>query len=59
MRKMSEAALTRAEGYLGRAIALAYHSKFSCGGAKFHDAEYEGYVDTFRMAAGASRLWSA
>ncbi len=39
-------ALTRAEGYLGQAIALAYHSKFSCGGAKFHDAEYEGYVDT-------------
>lgn len=39
-------ALTRAEGYLGRAIALAYHSKFSCGGAKFHDADYEGYVDT-------------
>src|SRR5258707_785559 len=40
------AALTRAEGYLGRAIALAYHCKFSCGGAKFHDAQYEGYVDT-------------
>jgi succinoglycan biosynthesis protein ExoA len=39
-------ALTHAEGYVGRAIALAYHSKFSCGGAKFHDAEYEGYVDT-------------
>jgi hypothetical protein len=39
-------ALTRAEGYLGRAIALAYHSKFSCGGPKFHDAGYEGYVDT-------------
>ena len=39
-------ALTRAEGYLGRAIALAYHCKFSCGGPKFHDAKYEGYVDT-------------
>jgi succinoglycan biosynthesis protein ExoA len=39
-------ALTRADGYLGHAIALAYHSKFSCGGAKFHDVEYEGYVDT-------------
>jgi succinoglycan biosynthesis protein ExoA len=39
-------ALTRAEGYLGHAIALAYHNKFSCGGAKFHDADYEGYVDT-------------
>jgi succinoglycan biosynthesis protein ExoA len=39
-------ALTRADGYLGRAIAFAYHSEFSCGGAKFHDGEYEGYVDT-------------
>ena len=39
-------ALTRADGYLGRAIALAYHSGFACGGAKFHDVEYEGYVDT-------------
>jgi succinoglycan biosynthesis protein ExoA len=39
-------ALTRAEGYLARAIALAYHSGFACGGAKFHDPRYEGYVDT-------------
>jgi succinoglycan biosynthesis protein ExoA len=39
-------ALARADRYLGRAIALAYHSKFACGGAKFHDAGYEGYVDT-------------
>jgi succinoglycan biosynthesis protein ExoA len=39
-------ALTRADGYLGRAIALAYHCRFACGGAKFHDAEYEGYLDT-------------
>ena len=39
-------ALTRADGYLAQAIALAYHSEFACGGAKFHDAEYEGYVDT-------------
>jgi succinoglycan biosynthesis protein ExoA len=39
-------ALTCADGYLGRAIAFAYHSRFACGGAKFHDAEYEGYVDT-------------
>ena len=39
-------ALTRADEYLARAIAIAYHTKFTCGGAKFHDAEYEGYVDT-------------
>ncbi len=39
-------ALTRAEGYLARAIALAFHSKFVSGGAKFHDPSYEGSVDT-------------
>jgi succinoglycan biosynthesis protein ExoA len=39
-------ALTRADGYLARAIALAYHAWFTCGGAKFHDPKYEGYVDT-------------
>jgi len=39
-------ALTRADGFMAHAIALAYHARFTCGGAKFHDAEYEGYVDT-------------
>ena len=39
-------ALTRAEGYLAAAIAAAYHSSFACGGARFHQAEYEGAVDT-------------
>src|SRR3984893_14541627 len=39
-------ALTRADGHWWRAIAFAYHSRFACGGAKFHDAEYEGCVDT-------------
>src|SRR5229473_3861595 len=39
-------ALTRASGYMAHAIALAYHARFTCGGAKFHDAEYEGYADT-------------
>jgi succinoglycan biosynthesis protein ExoA len=39
-------ALTWADGYLGRAIAFAYHSGFACGGAKFHDAKHEGHVDT-------------
>jgi len=33
-------------GYLQRAISLAYVSPFSCGGARFHDSNYEGYVDT-------------
>jgi succinoglycan biosynthesis protein ExoA len=39
-------ALTRADGYVARAIASAYHSRFACGGAKFHGPEYEGHVDT-------------
>ena len=29
-----------------RAIAAAYHSPFSVGGAKFHDRSYEGRLDT-------------
>jgi succinoglycan biosynthesis protein ExoA len=40
------AARTKAEGYLPEAIALAYHSPFSAGGARFHNIAYEGYVDT-------------
>ena len=32
--------------YLQRAICLGYRSPFGCGGAKFHDPNYEGYVDT-------------
>lgn len=40
------AARTRAVGWLARAIAAAYHSPFSTGGAKFHRVGYEGPVDT-------------
>lgn len=39
-------ACTRAEGWIPRAIAAAYHSRFSTGGARFHDQDFEGYVDT-------------
>ena len=39
-------ALTRAEGYTQRAIAVAFHSPFCVGGARFHDPSYEGPVDT-------------
>jgi succinoglycan biosynthesis protein ExoA len=39
-------AQTRAETYRERAIAAAYHSRFACGGARFHDVHYEGLVDT-------------
>jgi glycosyltransferase involved in cell wall biosynthesis len=39
-------ARTKPAGGLGAAIAAAYHSPFSCGGARFHDPTYEGWVDT-------------
>jgi len=39
-------ALTLAEGYVQRAVAAAYSSPFSAGGARFHDPDYEGEVDT-------------
>jgi succinoglycan biosynthesis protein ExoA len=39
-------ARTHAQGWVHRAIAAAYHSPFSTGGAKFHNQNYEGWVDT-------------
>jgi succinoglycan biosynthesis protein ExoA len=36
----------RGEGYIGEAIALAFQSPFAVGGAKGHDLNYEGYLDT-------------
>ena len=40
------AARTRVTGVIPRAIAAAYHSRFSTGGACFHDPNYEGPADT-------------
>jgi succinoglycan biosynthesis protein ExoA len=39
-------ALTRADGYMARAIAYAFHTPFASGGARFRDPRYEGPVDT-------------
>ena len=39
-------ARTEAKGYLPSAVAAAYHSPFSTGGAGFHNPDREGYVDT-------------
>ena len=39
-------ARTKAEGLWPRAIQSAYHSRFSTGGARFHDENFSGYVDT-------------
>ena len=40
------AARTRSTGYFQTANSVAYHSPFAVGGARFHDPDYEGYVDT-------------
>lgn len=39
-------ARTVARSLVGRAVSAAYHSRFSTGGARFHQENYEGYVDT-------------
>ena len=39
-------ARTHATGYLQRAIAAAYHSRFAVGNALFHQTDYEGPADT-------------
>lgn len=39
-------ARTRAASVRARAIAAAYHSRFSTGGARFHDPSFSGWVDT-------------
>jgi succinoglycan biosynthesis protein ExoA len=39
-------ARTKCTGYLQSAICAAYHSPFAVGGARFHQIEYEGEVDT-------------
>jgi cellulose synthase/poly-beta-1,6-N-acetylglucosamine synthase-like glycosyltransferase len=39
-------ARTKADTLPQQAIAAAYHSPFSVGGARFHNPDYEGWVDT-------------
>ncbi len=39
-------ARTEATNYMRSVFCAAYHSPFSVGGARFHDVEYEGEVDT-------------
>jgi len=38
--------LCRGKSWLQQAIALAHHSAFSVGGARWHDVDYEGPADT-------------
>jgi glycosyltransferase involved in cell wall biosynthesis len=39
-------ARTKSAGYMQSVISASYHSLFCVGGARFHDVEHEGYVDT-------------
>jgi succinoglycan biosynthesis protein ExoA len=39
-------AQTRSSSYIQEAISAAYHSSFACGGARFHNVNYQGPVDT-------------
>jgi succinoglycan biosynthesis protein ExoA len=39
-------ARTCAKGTMAKAVAAAYHSRFSTGGAAFHRVDFEGWVDT-------------
>jgi succinoglycan biosynthesis protein ExoA len=39
-------ALTRADGYIAEAIALAFHAPFASGAAKFRNPRYEGSART-------------
>ncbi len=39
-------AMTRHTSYFQKANSAAYHSPFSVGGARFHDINYQGKVDT-------------
>jgi len=50
-------ARTKAETYLERAIAAAYHSRFSVGGARFHDVNFEGPVDTVTYGCWQKELF--
>jgi succinoglycan biosynthesis protein ExoA len=39
-------AQTKSDGYVQSAICAAYHSPFAVGGARFHNVDYQGYIDT-------------
>ena len=51
------AARTKATSYVQSAICAAYHSAFSVGGARFHNVEYEGYLDTVTYGCWPRRVF--
>jgi succinoglycan biosynthesis protein ExoA len=47
----------RATGLQARAIAAAFHSPFSTGGARFHDPNYRGWVETVPYGCWHHRIF--
>lgn len=43
------ACIARGQGYLGKAIAAAFHSGFAVGGARWHRPAHEGPTDTVHL----------
>ena len=39
------------DSFLGKAISFIHHCPFGLGGGKFHNSEFEGYVDTVYLGA--------
>lgn len=50
-------ARTKAMNYAQAAISAAYHSRFSVGGARFHNVNYEGPVDTVTYGCWHRRVF--
>jgi succinoglycan biosynthesis protein ExoA len=50
-------ARTIAHTYTQRAISAAYHSPFAVGGARFHNVNYEGYLDTVTYGCWRKNLF--
>jgi succinoglycan biosynthesis protein ExoA len=49
--------IARGEGYIGRAISAAFQSPFAVGGARGHNPEYEGQVDTVYLGCWRRELF--
>lgn len=49
--------VARGEGRRGRAIAQAFQSKWSTGGGRAHDPDYEGWVDTVYLGCWPRRTF--
>lgn len=43
--------VAKGKNFVQRAVAASYYSSFALGGGKFHDPEFQGYVDTVYLGA--------